>query len=78
MAAVDQFFHPARNQASTRRVGELRFFMPAGSEEIDLQSLEPGRRVLQGFYGLRLPGPCLAGRTRVRSGKVGDAWERGG
>ena len=34
---------------------------------------EPQRRVSQGFYGLPLPGPCLAGRTRVRSGKVVDA-----
>ena len=30
---------------------------------------EPRRRVSQGFYGLPLPGPCLAGRTGVRSGE---------
>ena len=34
---------------------------------------EPRRRVSQGLYGLPLPGPCLAGWTRVRSGKVADA-----
>ena len=34
---------------------------------------EPGRRVSQGFYGLPLRGPCLAGQTRVRSGKLVDA-----
>ena len=34
---------------------------------------EPQGRVSQGFYGLRLQGPCLAGQTRVRSGKVVDA-----
>ena len=34
---------------------------------------EPGRRVSQGFYGLRLPGPCLASWTGVTSGKVVDA-----
>ena len=33
---------------------------------------EPRRRVSQGFYGLPLLGPCLAGQTRVRSGKVVD------
>ena len=33
---------------------------------------EPQRRVSQGFYGLPLPDPCLAGRTGVRSGKVVD------
>ena len=34
---------------------------------------EPGRRVSQGFYGLLLPGPSLAGWTGVTSGKVVDA-----
>ena len=34
---------------------------------------EPGRRVSQGFYGLRLPGPSLASLTGVTSGKVVDA-----
>lgn len=34
---------------------------------------EPRRRVSQGFYGLPLPGPCLAGWTGVRAGKVLDA-----
>ena len=34
---------------------------------------EPGRRVSQGFYGLRLPGPSLASWTGVTSGKVVDA-----
>ena len=72
MAIVDQLFYPARNQASTRRVGELRFMTLAGSEEIGDRSpeSEPGRRVSQGFYGLRLPGPSLASWTGVTSGKV--------
>ena len=43
---------------------------------------EPGRRVSQGFYGLRLPGPSLASWTGVTSGKVVDAeaeaWGRTG
>ena len=45
---------------------------------------EPRRRISQGFYGLRLPGPCLAGQTRVRSGKGVivetslQKWMRGG
>ena len=30
---------------------------------------EPRRRVSQGFYGLAVLGPCLAGRTRVRTGR---------
>ena len=39
---------------------------------------EPGRRVSQGFYGLRLPGPSLASWTGVTSGKAVDAWGRTG
>ena len=43
---------------------------------------EPGRRVSQGFYGLRLPGPSLTSWTEVTSGKVidaeADAWGRTG
>ena len=82
MAVVDQLFHPARNQASTRRVGEFRFITPAGSEEIYYASglrgdcspeSEPRSRVSQGFYGLPPPGPCSASQTRVTSGKVVDA-----
>ena len=34
---------------------------------------EPRRRVSQGFYGLRLPGPSLTSWTGVTSGKVVDA-----
>ena len=34
---------------------------------------KPGRRVSQGFYGRRLPGPSLASWTGVTSGKVVDA-----
>ena len=69
MAAVDQLFYPARNQASTRRVGELRFIKPVGSEEIALWSLSPEEGFTR-FYGLVLLGPCLAGHTRVRTGRV--------
>lgn len=50
---------PARNQAGTRRVGELGFIMPASSEEIALLESEPRRGVSQGFYGLVLLDPCL-------------------
>ena len=71
MAVVDQLFYLVRNQASTRRVGELRFITPAGSDRSP--ESEPGRRVSQGFYGLRLPGPSLASWTGVTSGKVVDA-----
>ena len=51
MAAVDQLFHPERNQVSTGRVGELRFMTPAGSEEIDLQSLSPKEGIHKAFMG---------------------------
>ena len=51
MAVVDQLFYPARNQGSTRRVGELRFITPAGSEEIDLQSLSPEEGFHKAFMG---------------------------
>lgn len=34
---------------------------------------EPQRRVSQGFRGPALLGTCLAGWTRVRTGKVADA-----
>ena len=73
MAVVDQLFYPARNQASTRRVGELRFITPGGLRRDRSPESEPGRRVSQGFYGLRLPGPSLASWTGVTSGKVVDA-----
>ena len=51
VAAVDQLFYPARNQASTRRVGELRFITPAGSEEIALQSLSSEEGSHKAFMG---------------------------
>ena len=72
MAAVDQLFYRARNQASTQRVGELRFIMPVGSVEIDLQSLSPAEGFHEAFMGyvFHLPGPCLASWTGVMSGKV--------
>ena len=86
MAAVHQLFYPARNKASTQRVGELRFTMPVGSEEIALWSLSPeGRRVSKGFYGLALLGPCLPDQSEVRQGSrcrskftEADVWGRGG
>ena len=46
-----RLFHPVRNQASTRRVGELRFITPAGSEEIALQSLSPEEGFHKAFMG---------------------------
>ena len=51
MAAVDQLFYLVRNQASTRRVEELSFIMPAGSEEITLQSLSPEEGFHKAFMG---------------------------
>ena len=51
VAAVYQLFYPVRNQASTRRVGELRFITPAGSEEIALQSLSPEEGFHKAFMG---------------------------
>ena len=51
VAAVDQLFDPARNQASTWRVGELRFMTPVGSEEITLQSLSPEEGFHKAFTG---------------------------
>ena len=48
---LQQLFHPARNQASTRRVGELRFITPAGSDEIALQSLSPEEGFHKAFMG---------------------------
>ena len=75
MAAVDQLFYRVRNQESTQRVGELRFIMPAGSMDIDLQSLSPAEEFHKAFMGyvFHLPGPCLASWTGVTSGKVVDA-----
>ena len=54
MAAVyqlQQLFYQARNQASTRRVGELRFITPAGSEEMALRSLSPEEGFHKAFMG---------------------------
>ena len=51
VAAVYQLFYPARNEVSTQRVGELRFIMPAGSEEIALQSLSPEEGFHRAFMG---------------------------
>ena len=47
--------------------------MPGGSEEITLWNLSPKEGFHKAFYGLPLLGPCLAGRTGVRSGKEVDA-----
>ena len=51
VAAVYPLFYPERNQASTQRVGELRFIMPAGSEEITLRSLSPEEGFHKAFMG---------------------------
>ncbi len=51
MAAVYQLFNLVRNQVSTWRVGELRFIIPAGSEEIALWSLSPKEGVHKAFLG---------------------------
>lgn len=73
MALVDQLFYLARNQASTRRVGELRFITPAGSDEIALQSLSPEEGFHKAFMGYVFQVPSLASWTGVTSGKVVDA-----
>ena len=48
---LQQLFHPARNQASTRRVGELRFITTVGSEEIVLRSLSAEEGFHKAFMG---------------------------
>ena len=50
-----------------------QFYYPGGLRGDRSPESEPGRRVSQGFYGLRLPGPSLASWTGVTSGKVVDA-----
>ena len=62
-------FTRRETKPALRKVGELRFLMGGLRGECSPES-EPRRRISQGFYG---PGPCLAGRTGVRSGKVVDA-----
>ena len=64
---------PTRNQASPWRGGEIGFMTPGGLRGDRAPESEPRRRVSQGFSGLHLPGPCLAGWTGVRSGKGVDA-----
>ena len=51
VAAVFQLFYPGRNQVSTGKVGEFTFIMPAGSEEIALQSLSPEEFFHKVFMG---------------------------
>ena len=46
-----QLFYPARNQASTQRVGEPGFITPVGSEEITLRSLSPKEGFHKAFKG---------------------------
>ena len=71
VALVYQLSYPARNQASTQKVGELRFIMPAGSEEITLWSLSPKEGFHKAFMGQFFW--VHAWRTGVRSGKAVDA-----
>jgi len=81
--------HLARNQASTRRVGELRFitqvyYTSRLRGDCALKS-KPRRGVSPGFYGLVLPGQCLADQSEnwqrnrcgsefYRSRCVGEGW----
>ena len=51
VTVVYQLFYLARNQASTQRVGELRFILPAGSEEITLWNLSPKEGFHKVFMG---------------------------
>ena len=73
MAAVYQLFYLARNQPSPGRVGGPQVYYAGGLRGDRSPKSEPQRRVSQGFYGLALPGSCLAGQTRVRSSKGVDA-----
>lgn len=72
VAVVDQLFYPARDQASTQSWRTQVYYAGMLRQDRSPES-EPGRRVSQGFYGLPLPGLCLAGQTRVRSGKTAGA-----
>ena len=71
MAAVDQLFYPVRNQAGNQSWRTQVYYAGGLRGDCSPES-EPRRRVSQGFYGLLLPGPSLAGQTGVRSGKVVD------
>lgn len=48
---LQQLFYLEGNPASTRRVGELGFITPAGSEEITLRSLSPEEGFHKAFMG---------------------------
>lgn len=65
MAAVDQLFHPARDQAGPQRAGAPRFTTPAGSEETALQSLRPEGGFRKAFVGSLF-------RVHARLGGPGD------
>ena len=68
MAAVSQLL-PGVSMESWR----TQVYDTAGLSGDRSPEPEPRRGVSQGFYGLPLAGPCLAGGTGVRSGKVVDA-----
>ena len=71
MAVVGQLFYLARNQASTQS-WRTQVYYAGGLRGDRSPESEPGR-ISQGFYGLRLPGPCLASWTGMTSGKEVDA-----
>ena len=70
---MDQLFHPAEKPSEHLESWRTQVYYASGLRRDGSPESEPGRRVSQGFYGLLLPGPCLASWTGVTSGKVGDA-----
>ena len=88
VAAVDQLFYLVRNQASTRRAGELRFITSGGSEEGDgCPESEPRRgfhRTLMGSLFRVHAWLVRLDQSEVRQGSIGgnkfteaDVWGRG-
>ena len=65
-----QWISSSTRRETKRALGEME---NSGLLRWQSPESEPRRRVSQGFYGLLLPGPCLASWTRVTSGKVVDA-----
>ena len=73
---------PSEKPSEHSESWRTQFYYAGGLRGDRSPESEPGRRVSQGFYGLRLPGPSLTCWTEVTSGKVvdakADAWGRTG
>ena len=63
---------PGKKLSEPWRVGELRFIIPVGSEEMALQSLSPKEGFLKAFMGW-FSWVHAWGQTTVRTGKAIDA-----